>query len=200
MPVAYLSGPLTRPETLKEPERNWLPSQGTDTGPSSTRSKSLPLLHATWSLVTPRRLDLAVKHRFFLHLLGGDDKEAADLYDWHIWERSGHRMKAGLTTDVIKRNVADYRFCAADLLRSMERGFDPSHPIPIDPDGELLNGSHRLACAIALGIKGAPVELHSRPVWAPAWDAAWFLAHGMNLDDVARLETRLRLMAEWPQQ
>lgn len=143
---------------------------------------------------------MAVKHRFFLHLLGGDDPEASEIYDWHIWQRSGHRMIAGLRTDVIKRNVADYRLCASDLLRSMERGYDQAHPIPIDPDGELLNGSHRIACAIALGIKGVPVELHTRPAWAPAWDAAWFLAHGMRLDEVTRLETRLRLMAECPQQ
>lgn len=200
MPVAYLSNGSTHPVMPKRPGATWYPSQGNDTGASSSKSKSPPLLHATWSLVTPRRLDLAVKHRFFLHLLGGDDKEAADLYDWHIWERSGHRMKAGLTTDVSKRNVADYRFCAADLLRSMDRGFDPRHPIPTDPIGELLNGSHRLACAIALGINGVPVIRHSTPVWAPDWDAAWFLAHRMAADEVAKLEIRLRLMAEWPQQ
>lgn len=109
-------------------------------------------------------------------------------------------MRAGLTTDAVKRNVADYRLAATDLLQNMLEGFDPRHPIPIDPDGELLNGSHRLACAIALGIKGVPVELHSRRAWAPPWNAAWFLAHGMKPDEVAKLEIRRRLMAECPQQ
>ena len=97
-------------------------------------------------------------------------------------------MQAGVTTDAWKRNIGDYLTSAEDLYLSMRRfGFDPDHSVPIDPAGELLNGSHRVACALALGIEEIPVIHEERRVWAPAWDAAWFQAHGLAEQEIAAL-------------
>lgn len=145
-------------------------------------------MRATSSLISPRRLDIAVKFRFFRHLQNSDPGAEA-LYAFHIVARSGARMQAGVATDVWKRGVVDYVFAAKELYRSMRLfGFDPDHAIPIDPDGELFNGSHRVACALALGIEEIPVVKMPGRVWAPAWDAEWFRAHGLDEGTIASLQ------------
>lgn len=143
-------------------------------------------------LVTARRLDLAVKHRFFRHLRSGGDEGAAELYRWHIAARMAPRMGAGLPTDAWKKTLADYVSAAETLFASMvQAGFDARYPIPVDPEGELLNGSHRVACALALGIAEVPVEERQERIWAPAWDAEWFRAHGLDEETIAALEASL---------
>ena len=152
------------------------------------------MLGATYShlptirLVTPRRYDLAVKKRFFSHLHGGDDPDSEHVYRWHIEKRSGARMRAGLSTDRWKACLDDYVTSARGLLESMrEDGFQLSGAIPCDPAGEILYGSHRVACALVLGIVTIPVMHEQRHAWAPAWGYDWFVANGMGHDDLARL-------------
>jgi hypothetical protein len=74
-------------------------------------------------------------------------------------------------------------------------GFNPSGAIPIDPDGELLNGSHRVACARALGIESVPVIHEARRVFAPAWGLAWFHDNGMDQEDLNRLKADWQSLA-----
>jgi hypothetical protein len=120
-------------------------------------------------------MDLAVKWRFFKSLYGGEDQDAERVYRWHIEERSGARMEAGIATDKWKTEIDDYVSSATGLFKSMSlHGFDSRYPVPIDPDGELLDGSHRVACALALEIPHIPVELRPNHVWAPAWGYLWF--------------------------
>jgi hypothetical protein len=150
----------------------------------------------TRKLLTPRRLDIALKHRFFEHLLGGSDPEADLLYRWHIEERSGQRMRMGLATDRWKREVEDYVAAATDLLWAMKSmGFSTEGAVPVDPSGEILDGSHRVACALALRIKEIPVTREWRMVWAPPWDYAWFMAKGMSGDNLNRLEADFTRLA-----
>lgn len=104
-------------------------------------------------------------------------------------------MQAGLPTDRWKLSLDDYVTSAKQLLKSMHViGFLPQHAVPIDLDGELLNGSHRVACALALEIAYTPVTYETRKVWAPPWDEFWFWANGMkpkalerSLSDLERL-------------
>lgn len=143
----------------------------------------------TKALVTPRRFDIAVKWRFFSYLIRGGDTGAVEAYRWHLEKRSGARMAAGLATDAWKMTLDDYVASAASLCRSMAyRGFDPTCAIPIDPDGELLNGSHRVACALALGIESVPVRRERRLAWAPSWGLQFFIDHGMGEEDLSRLK------------
>ena len=142
-------------------------------------------------LLTPRRLDLAVKWRFFRHLLGGADPDSERVYRWHIRKRSETRMQIGLPTDQWKRSVDDYVIAAASLFASMQtNGFNITEPIPIDPVGELLGGAHRLACARALDVN-VHAQMWNYTAWAPAWDYAWFADNGMTGPDL------IRLLADW---
>ena len=104
-------------------------------------------------------------------------------------------MKLGLSTDRWKRCAGDYVVAAKELHASMVRsGFLSAYAIPIDPNGELLGGAHRLACAMALGIESIPVERNTRMVWAPAWNEAWFVEHGVSEADLARIKADWELM------
>lgn len=133
-----------------------------------------------------------MKWRFFRHLLAGGDPDSERVYRWHIEERSGARMRGGLATDRWKRTLDDYVASAEGLARSMSgNGFLPFYAVPIDPSGELLDGSHRVACAIACEVPAIYLDPQPRHVWAPAWDLNWFKAHDMPQADMARL------MADW---
>lgn len=132
------------------------------------------------TLVTPRRLDLAVKWRFFRQMLNGGDERARRVYLWHIVARR--------RTGFVDGEKAAWMFIPmAEVLAlgMYDFGFDQTQPIPIDPDGELLGGAHRTACALALGID-CYVQHMPQKAWAPAWDKQWFIDNGMNGEDLSR--------------
>lgn len=104
-------------------------------------------------------------------------------------------MQAGLRTDYWKTSLEDYLLSACYLFGEIKkRGFSPKFPIPIDPYGELLNGSHRVALAVALDVKVIPVIHEKRHVWAPAWNFDWFVKNGMLKHDLDMLEEDLEKM------
>jgi hypothetical protein len=108
-------------------------------------------------------------------------------------------MKAGLATDQWKRTIHDYINSAKDLLESMSlAGFFQSESIPIDINGELFGGAHRLACAIALRIKLVPVVQIQHTVWAPPWNEAWFVEHGMAPGDLEQTRDDFQLLYRLP--
>jgi len=117
------------------------------------------------------------------------DPDAERVYRWHIEKRSGHRMQAGLATDKFKRSVDDYVDFAGMLYASMvARGFHHGGVVPVDQNGELLDGSHRVACAIALDIPVIPyLRMRERRAWAPAWGEEWFLENGCPAEDLERI-------------
>jgi len=87
-----------------------------------------------------------------------------------------------------KADIDQYITDAASLLLSMSvRGFLPQWAVPVDPDGEILGGAHRVACALALGIETLPVERRPERVWAPAWGEDWFRENGMAEEELERL-------------
>ena len=97
-------------------------------------------------------------------------------------------MQSGLATDRWKRSL-DHYLCSAKALYGamVHEGFDAAFPIPVDPNGELLDGSHRVACALALGIETIPVIRMAQRVWAPAWGYEWFVTNGMAAEDRDRI-------------
>ena len=139
------------------------------------------------SLLTPRRWDLAVKWRFFRHLIQSHDPDSERVYRWHIETRQKANARVGVGMDS-KNGTDHYVSDCRRLLASMRNlGFRPQYAIPIDPSGELLGGAHRLACALALKLDEIPVKDEARRVWAPAWDEAWFLDNDMARADLCRL-------------
>ena len=142
-------------------------------------------------------MDLSVKWRFFRHLTGLHDPDAERIYRWHIVKRSGHRLSAKITTDQWKLSVDDYVAACRSLAASMASvGFHVKGAVPIDPDCELLDGAHRVACAAALRIKNISVTQSERKCWAPAWDYEWFVLNGMSNADVVKLKEDWAAMQE----
>lgn len=161
--------------------------------PSKTRTMD-NVTYDSWPvsrLITSRRADIAIKFRYFQHLIGGGDEFAAQaLYVWHIVERSGHRFKLNVATDGWKRNPQDYLDSAGKLLQSMTaRGYCNDEPILVDNDGEIWNGAHRIACAAAMGFTEIPVFRKRGFVWAPRWDREWMVEHGISAQDLKRLDS-----------
>lgn len=153
------------------------------------------MLVSARSLVTPRRFDIAVKWRYFRHLLTGGDADSERVYKWHLQARKAANAKVNLGMDG-KANTDQYVEDSRNLLVSMAiNGFNPEYPIPIDPDGELLGGAHRLACALALGIDAVPVERREQKVWAPAWDMNHFYHNDASAEDMQRIATDWKQIA-----
>lgn len=141
----------------------------------------------TKQLVTPRRLDLAIKWRFFRHLCTGDDPDSERVYRQHLEARKTALAEIGMGMDR-KANTDQYITDCRHLLLSMAaNGFLVEYAISIDPDGEMLSGAHRVACALALGIKDVPIERHTRRVFAPPWNRAFFVESSICGDDLVRL-------------
>ncbi len=68
-----------------------------------------------------------------------------------------------------------------------DNGFQFQHAIPIDNHGELLNGAHRVACAIAYDLPEIYTWRVNKEAWAPAWDYQWFIDNGMDKEDLEHL-------------
>jgi hypothetical protein len=96
-----------------------------------------------------------------------------------------------------KPNTDHYIETAGALCASMAlRGFVdiPEWRIPVDPNGELLGGAHRVACALALEIKEVPVVRMTQLCWAPPWGEQWFRDQGMEPEDLDRLRRDVELL------
>ena len=134
------------------------------------------------TLLTPRRLDFAIKWRFFRHLMAGGDPDAERVYRWHI-----ERRTRGLEPRSWKVTVNDYVRAAADLLEHVRRrGFDPARPVRLGNNGLLIDGAHRVSLGLAV-----PCFIHVRreaePGHSAPWDEAWLKSDGIAPADLARV-------------
>jgi hypothetical protein len=128
-----------------------------------------------------------VKWRFFRHLCAGDDPDSERIYRWHLSARKAANAKINLGMDSKSGSDQYVADCRNLLVSMVNKGFDLAHAIPIDPDGELLGGAHRLACALALGIDVVPVTRQPQYAWAPAWDMNTFCDQGASTEDMVRI-------------
>jgi hypothetical protein len=134
---------------------------------------------------TPRRLDLAVKVMFFANLALDAYEHAERIYRWHILKRREYNATFGLGTDSLKPEVDDYVTKSTELFMSMkEHGFVKENAITLDPNGELKNGVHRVACAFVVGVDEIPIIRSEYHAWAPPWSYEWFKANEMPLEDL----------------
>ena len=133
------------------------------------------------TLLTPERLDLVVKYRYFLHLRDGGKPGAVELYRWHIIQRTN-----GVEPGSWKLCIADYESSAFELLRSMRtEGFKVSMAVPIGSNGRIRGGAHRTACALVLDYHVAIRCLEK--AGRSTWGADWFLENGMPALQVKEL-------------
>lgn len=131
----------------------------------------------THPVLSSGRFDLAIKLSY-LKSLG--TKQTADpqiLYDAHI-----HAFSLGAMTEPgNERKTAGsiFRDDFSSIHHDMSKnGFDGSLSlIPLARDGTILNGAHRTACAIALGLPLRAVETSLDPV---NYDYRFFKRRGMR--------------------
>jgi len=130
------------------------------------------------SLLTVNRLDVFLKKLYF-DVIGNRRKADADLivasYRKHIILRTGGVEPPDLNNSahhVVKQGVQDYELEAHRLLQSIEtNGFLQEWAIPISNDLLLLNGAHRLAAAISIGLVEVPIV---RRQAGAKWGIEWF--------------------------
>ncbi|ACT52030.1 FkbM family methyltransferase [Methylovorus glucosotrophus] len=150
---------------------------------------------------TGNRLDIAVKLLYALDFLGNRQDDAwcvRSLYREHIQQRTSGREPGSLS----KLSVEDYERSFQQLIRQMQvRGFDTNAAIPMSATGRILNGAHRLAAALALGIPEVPTfVVENEPVYD--WDMRWFIHHGfqppaLNAMLTCWLQTKQHKAAAW---
>jgi len=137
-------------------------------------------------LLVPTRLDIAVKLLYAQMALNRqsryDEEYIKRLYRQHIMIRTGGAEPyAGQT----KSTLHDYEFYFNELIKDMSRsGFDLDDPIQISGiDGQVLNGAHRLAVAIALDLEKVSFRV-DRTSEGRAWDMQWFKNNGFKTIDL----------------
>jgi hypothetical protein len=135
------------------------------------------------SLLTPDRLDFAVKHRFFRHLLNGGDDDAERVYRWHIQARTGGRELRSW-----KVCLDDYTKACVDLLASMRGGYDPAQPVVVGSNGVLMDGAHRISCALLLRCQ-IKVMSAPQPSKARAWGRGEMIEQGIAASDLERIQS-----------
>lgn len=134
-------------------------------------------------MLTPERLDIAVKWMYFRHLLEGNDPDSERLYCWHIEERTGGREPRGW-----KCSIEDYVTVCKTLLKDMLNfGFNPNYPLEYGKNGKLRGGAHRLACSLLLGLDVYYVVVPANG--AMTWSENWFVRHGIAPEDLQSIKT-----------
>lgn len=112
------------------------------------------------SVLMPRRLDTVIRELALEELVCGHRGAGVEMY--HRWLSLSHGICEATGTNVFTAYFSDYseksgfgQYCCAflRLYESIrEKGFDPKYFIPIDSKGNPMNGMHRLAAALYLGI------------------------------------------------
>ena len=134
------------------------------------------------ALIAQRRLDLAIKLRFFRHLHQGGDPDSERLYRWHILTRTGGRERRSW-----KASLDDYVEASGALVANMGRsGFDINQPVTICRMGRLKDGAHRIAAALLFS---APIYWMQDNVIgrARAWDEIYLKQKGIDPCDLSRI-------------
>lgn len=165
------------------------------------RAHEAQVLAPEWAdprtLLHPGRMDVAVKALYARALLGGPAAHsgypAEDVYLRHIQFRTGGAEPGD---EGRKGSLASFTLEFARLVESMKaHGFDPACPIPVARrTGLILNGAHRLAAALAIGLERVPV-IREDGVDGLTWDFDWFVRHAFRpgeLDEIARAWIELR--------
>ena len=143
------------------------------------------------------RLDIVAKYLYARQLLGEPPLhsgfDAEDVYLRHIQYRTGGAEPGD---EARKGNLAGFAQQTAQLASAMrDRGYDPSQPIPVARHtGLILNGAHRVAVALALGIRRVPV-VYRDDVDGLTWDFDWFIDNGFSpheMDEIVRVWIHLK--------
>ncbi len=144
-------------------------------------------------------LDITVRVMYAKDILSGTDcSKHREMYKRIMVNQMGEKeptddmIPAYFTEYTMKKGWKAFDKSFRELLDSMkDKGFDRKQFIPTDSDGGLINGRHRLASAIALGI----------PVWTRQYrfsgfhhhfDEQWLGKMGFSPDEISEIMQEYR--------
>ncbi len=163
-----------------------------NTGKNDTVSRKSPR-----EFLSDRRFDMITRYLFFMSLKNKSNQEYfEDLYRRTIFSQTkGKGEVRGPYTHYdhrIKRSVDDFVREAKNLFVSMSQiGFDPDYPVPFNRYG-ILNGCHRVACALALDIDVWAQEYDNKTV-NTAYDLEW-LENTFSSEEIDIIKTTALLL------
>jgi hypothetical protein len=146
--------------------------------------------------LSDRKFDIITRYLFFMSLKTQTNEEYfEDLYRCTIYCQLPRGERPGPYTHYdhrIKQSVDDFVREAKKLFVNMSQcGFDPEHPVPFNRNG-ILNGCHRVACALALDIDVWAQEYNNTT--ANTADSKW-LKKTFSSEDISLIkETYLNLI------
>ena len=152
-------------------------------------------------LLTSNRIDVIIKYLYVNSLLNGQGTSFyKQLYLDHIKAFNGFveaddTNKVG--SDAFDNNIKDL------LVSIKNKGFDGKHFLPISSDNVPIDGAHRLAIALALGIKVLAFKINNAKSYC--FDLKFFENRGLptyELDHVAEQYAKIKantyLVMVWP--
>ena len=137
------------------------------------------LLHLQWEARRFTRYDLLVRTFAAQSLLRQREDEPLE------WYLQMQQRRAGRDT------LEDFRRLVASVTA---RGLDPDYPVGVSRRGELLDGAHRVA--VALAIEAVDIAVDPRGSKRPRpYGREWFSANGFSAETLRKLDCELdRLM------
>ncbi len=167
------------------------------TAPVVTTSPSTVVWVDPKTLLHPERLDIAAKAFYANTLLGRPTHcslvDAELCYLKHIQFRTGGQEPG----DALRKgSLESFKLQFIELIDAMRRdGFREEFAIPVaKKTGLILNGAHRLAAALCLGIKRVPV-VYNTELEGLTWNTRWFMMQGftpLEIDALTRTWVALK--------
>lgn len=152
------------------------------------------------SLLNHNRIDLVIKYNYVKYYLRQiKSKYAVDLYLEHI-KLFNHYYETDGSGKIGKENFLD---SFHSLIKSIaDHGIMPGMPIPVSKDGVLIDGSHRVAIAIYLGLE---VDIEIQSIEVPKYNIDFFIDRGLKkqyvdyiASEYSKLCTSTRFVLIWP--
>lgn len=119
--------------------------------------------------------NVLIKYHVIKGYYGGNDDESWSLYD----EMMHARVKS---CQFVDDSYYDHKEAFVELIQSFEiNGFLKEYPIMVNDNLDMLDGTHRLACALYFDIKQVPVIVNGEGVYGIAeFKMDWFKDMGFE--------------------
>ena len=136
-------------------------------------------------LITFKRLDLVVRYLYAKDILARcGNNDILSLYKRNCLMRTGGIEPVNEHGISVKNSIGDYITQFKELIASLqEKGYDKNYPIPMQTNGCLANGAHRIAAAAALEMD-VEVQYVERGCKI---DFDWFVENGFSTEDKMRI-------------
>lgn len=180
--LLYQDIPLKKETTWMSTPLSRLPNRKQRQQPAFFWVDPITLLH-------PDRLDIAAKALYANVILGRQTQhsgvDAEHCYLKHIMYRTGGKEPGD---EQRKHSLHSFQQQFIELIQSMrQHGFLEEYAIPVSKKtGLILNGAHRLAAALILGLRRVPV-IYNTELDGLTWNAHWFITQGFTPKEVDEL-------------